>query len=100
MFGEGVLPWFTEASAAYMVVASRAGDYTNDPVALVEWLASRDRPDLVDAYARRYLARNVGAEQPYTEGVAAADRGQPDPGRWMVNTATALGWSVTKLTRP
>jgi hypothetical protein len=100
MFREGVLPWFTEASTPELVVASRAGDHTNDPVALVEWLASRDRPDLVDAYAQRYLARNVWAEQPYTDGAAAATGGQPNPGRWMVNTATALGWSVAKLTQP
>jgi hypothetical protein len=98
MFRNAVLPWFGEASEPELIVASRAGDYTNDPVALVEWLASRSRQNLIAAYAQRYLTRHGGAEQPYMEGVASAGSGQPKPGRWMVNTATALGWSVTKLT--
>jgi hypothetical protein len=98
MFRNAVLPWFAEANEPELIVASRAGDYTNDPVALVEWLASRSRQDLIAAYVQRYLTRHGGAEQPYMEGVASARSGQPDPGRWMVNTATALGWSATRLT--
>ncbi|MCW6005244.1 hypothetical protein K1W54_11715 [Micromonospora sp. CPCC 205371] len=46
---EGVLPWFAEASDPDTIVTSRAADYTSDPVAIAEWLASRERLDLVDA---------------------------------------------------
>jgi hypothetical protein len=63
MFGNAVLPWFAEASEPELIVASRAGDYTNDPVALIEWLASRGRQDLIAAYAQRYLTRQAGAEK-------------------------------------
>jgi hypothetical protein len=53
MLRNSILPWFAEAGDPDLVVASRAGDYTNSKVALVEWLASRNRPDLVAAYAQR-----------------------------------------------
>jgi hypothetical protein len=56
MFRMAVLPWFDEASDPERIVKSRAGDYTNNPSALVEWLASRDRADLIDEYIQRYLS--------------------------------------------
>jgi hypothetical protein len=95
-----VLPWFEEASDPELIVTSRAGDCTNNPSALVEWLASRDRPDLMDGYVRRYLARNPGASSAYEEGRAKADSGMPFSRFRSANLAERLGWSVTKFTNP
>ncbi|MEV4623351.1 hypothetical protein AB0J74_32160 [Asanoa sp. NPDC049573] len=96
MFREAILPWFAEASEPGLIVGSRAGDHTNDPTSVVEWLASRDRPDLIAAYAQRYLSRIADADESYAKGVAMARSGQSSPST--TNQATALGWSVTRLT--
>jgi hypothetical protein len=88
------------AASAGNGLPCRAADYTNDPVSIVEWFASRHRPDLIHRYADRHLARNAWAAEPYADGVAAAAAAHRLPGRLMVNTATALGWSVASLTRP
>ncbi|MDR6319584.1 hypothetical protein [Actinoplanes couchii] len=93
MFHEAVLPWFDEASDPERIVGSRAGDYTNNPSALVEWLASRDRPDLVGDYADRYLARTPGAQASFERGTARAEAGVPHKG----DIAEGLGWSVARL---
>jgi len=98
MLREAVLPWFDEASDPDLIVTSRAGDHTNSPVALVEWLASRNRTDLIDPYARRYLARHPWADGAYRAGAAAAGQHLPPP--LTGNFAAALGWSATTLTRP
>jgi hypothetical protein len=67
MFRNSVVPWFAEASEPESIVASRAGEYTNRPVSVVEWLASRGRPDLIISYADRYLSRNSWAREPFDE---------------------------------
>ncbi|WP_238006514.1 hypothetical protein KZZ52_16375 [Dactylosporangium sp. AC04546] len=96
MLEEGVLPWFTEASDPDLIVNSRAGDYTNNPVALMEWLAYQDRIDLVHSYAERYQARHPGTEQRWTHGAAAATAGRMSPHGG--DTAAAMGWCATILT--
>ncbi len=100
MLRNSVLPWYAEASEPELIVTSRAGDCTNDPVSIVEWLACRNRSDLITAYADRYRAHNPRADDAYFEGVAAARSAQLNPGRQMGNLATALGWTVTMLTKP
>ena len=77
MFREAVLPWFDEASNPELIVASRAGDCTNSPTALVEWLASRSRPELIDAYARRFLARTPPRNTATTPASPPLDPGRP-----------------------
>ena len=103
MFRQAVLPWFDEASDPDLVVDSRAGDYTNSPRALVEWLASRNRPDLVDEYVRRYLARTPGARPRFQAGVRAGSAPSPTgrpSGSPPGDQAGMLGWSVARLTDP
>jgi len=79
MFREAVLPWFDEASDPELIVTSRAGDCTNDPVSVVEWLASRHRSDLIGTYVQGHVARHGGADQFYDDGVQAGQAGQPSP---------------------
>jgi hypothetical protein len=95
MVREAVLPWFDEASEPELIVTSRAGDYTNDPVALVEWLASRDRFDLVDQYVRRHLSREPATLSAFEEGAAKARAGVPYAEIPYGNRAVDLGWSAT-----
>lgn len=97
MVRTAVLPWFDEASDPELIVKSRAGDYTNDPSALVEWLASRDRADLIDEYVRRYLSRNPATRSSFEEGAAIAKSGTPFAKVPSGNNAVILAWSATKL---
>jgi hypothetical protein len=96
MVREGVLPWFAEASDPDSIVDSRAGDYTNNPVALMEWLAYRDRVDLVHRYAERYRSRHPGTHQRWADAAATADAGRPSPHG--ADLVTAMGWSAARLT--
>jgi len=96
MVREGVLPWFAEASDPDSIVSSRAGDFTNNSVAILEWLAYQGRIDLVHNYVRRYRARHPGTEQPWADGVAAALAGRPCP--LTGDEVTAMAWSTTTLT--
>jgi len=70
---------------------------TNDPSALVEWLASRNRADLIDEYVRHYLTRNPAARPSFEEGAAMARSGMPFAKLPSGNDAVVLGWSVTTL---
>ncbi|MGI5238697.1 hypothetical protein [Dactylosporangium sp. CA-139066] len=97
MVREGVLPWFAEASDLKTVVGSRAGDCTNNPVALLEWLAYHRHPDLVHRYAERYRARHPGTDQRWADGVAAARAGRPCP--LTGDNVVAMAWSRTTLMR-
>lgn len=94
--GEGVLPWFAEASDPDTIVTSRAADCTSDPVAIAEWLASRHRLDLVDDYGRRYRARHAAAGDRCHRGVVAARNGDPNPNNG--DRVMSMGWSITTLT--
>nr|BFE56419.1 hypothetical protein GCM10020063_009450 [Dactylosporangium thailandense] len=96
MVREGVLPWFAEASDPDTIVGSRAGVCTNNPVALLEWLASRGRPDLIHRYAERYRARYPDIEQRWADGVAAAHAGRPCPHG--SDIVPQVAWSTTTLT--
>ncbi|MHA4950688.1 hypothetical protein ACX27O_25500 [Micromonospora sp. SD19] len=96
MVREAVLPWFAEASDPDSIVSSRAGDYTNNPPAVLEWLAYHGRPDLVHRYAERYRAGHPGTEQRWADGSAAAHAGCPCP--HMGDTVAAMAWSATMLT--
>jgi hypothetical protein len=98
MFREAVLPWFDEASDPDLIVTSRAGDCTNDPVALTEWLASRNRLDLVSLYAHRRLSRAPGTQSSYGRGVSKARSEVPFIDLNGSHAAELLGWSVTRLT--
>ncbi|MEH1130289.1 hypothetical protein, partial [Micromonospora sp. CPCC 206061] len=93
---EGVLPWFAEASDPDTIVTSRAADYTNDPVAIVEWLASRNRLDLVDGYGRRSSARHPGTGDRRDRGAAAARNGDPNPNNG--DLVMSMGWAIAALT--
>ncbi|WP_422742697.1 hypothetical protein ACN27B_30125 [Micromonospora sp. WMMD754] len=96
MMREGVLPWFAEASDPDSIVGSRAGDYTVDPVAVLEWLAFHGRFDLVHSYAERYRARHPGTEQRWADGTAAAHESRPCPHGG--DSIRAMAWSATMLT--
>ncbi|GAA3284615.1 hypothetical protein Dvina_18815 [Dactylosporangium vinaceum] len=96
MVREAVLSWFTEASDPDSIVGSRAGDYTGNPVALLEWLASRGRIDLIHRYAERYQGRHPGSEQRWAAGVAAARAGHPCP--LGGDTLAQVAWSTAVLT--
>ncbi|GAA2584366.1 hypothetical protein GCM10010435_72790 [Winogradskya consettensis] len=98
MFRQAVLPWFDEASDPERVATSRAGDYTNRPSALVEWLASRDRVAQIGTYVHRYLARTPSAQQRYEAGRAKGEAGLPHAELQGGDMAEELGWSVAKLT--
>jgi hypothetical protein len=97
MFRTAVLPWFDEASDPELIVKSRAGDCTNDPSALVEWLASRNRADLIDEYVRHHLSRNPAARPSFEEGAAKARSAVPSANVLSGNEALVLGWSATSL---
>ncbi|MGC4891219.1 hypothetical protein [Micromonospora sp. DT227] len=97
MVREGVLPWFAEASEPDSIVSSRAGDYTVDPVAVLEWLAYHGRFDLLHSYAERYRARHPGTERRWVDGAAAAREGRPC--QHAGDSVWALAWSTTTLTR-
>ncbi|MEV6347476.1 hypothetical protein [Actinoplanes sp. NPDC051851] len=97
VFRGAVVPWFDEASSPDLIVNSRAGDYTNRPSALVEWLASRHRPDLIEAYVYRYLSRIPDAQPRYEAGWAKAAAGVPSFGLRSGDMAEELGWSVGKV---
>ncbi|GIF77529.1 hypothetical protein [Asanoa siamensis] len=88
---EGVLPWFDEASDPDRIVDSVPGRRTTRPVSVVEWLASRDRLDLIDAYAERF--RNPPDR--WEAGVTLAKSGAPAPG--MGDDLKSMGWSVTRI---
>ena len=100
MLRNSVLPWYAEASEPELIVTSRAGDCTNDPVSIVEWLASRSRSDLITAYADRYRAHDPRADDAYFEGVAAARSAQPNPGPQWGTWLQPSVRSVTTLTEP
>jgi hypothetical protein len=93
---EGVLPWFAEASDPDTIVTSRAADYTSEPVAIVEWLASRNRLDLVDGYGRRFRTRQPGTGDRWDRGAAAARDGDPNPNNG--DLAMSMGWAIATLT--
>ncbi|MGK5681681.1 hypothetical protein [Actinoplanes sp. URMC 104] len=99
MFRQAVLPWFDEASDPRRIATSRAGDYTNRPSALVEWLASRDQEAQIGTYVNRYLARTPGAQQRYETGRAKSEAGLSHSELQGGDMAEELGWSVAKLTR-
>ncbi|MBU2669178.1 hypothetical protein KOI35_37265 [Actinoplanes bogorensis] len=90
MMREAVLPWFDEASDPDRIVTSRAADYT-DPSLVIEWLASRDRPDLVDAYVDRYLSRHPDLRARYEAGRSSRPGATDD-------LAELLGRSHARLT--
>lgn len=95
MVRQAVLPWFVLACEPDSIVISRAGDYSL-PFMVMEWLASRNRVDLVRGYAERFLARHPGSEQRFAQGSAAAGADRPCP---LVNDlAVVAGWSSTMLT--
>lgn len=98
MFRQAVLPWFGEASDPERIATSRAGDCTNRPSALVEWLASRDHGAQIGTYINRYLARNPGAQQRYETGRAKGEAGLSHAELQGGDMAEELGWSVSKLT--
>lgn len=100
MLREAVLPWFDEASDPELIVTSRAADCTNNPVALLEWLASRDRLDLIDQYVRRQLNPEPATLSAFEEGAAKARAGVPYAEIPGGNLAVELGWSVTILLNP
>ncbi|WP_433119119.1 hypothetical protein [Micromonospora sp. CA-246542] len=93
--GFGWLRAVVEASEPSPIVTSRAGDYSL-PFTVMEWLASRDRVDLVCDYAERYLARNPGIEQRFRSGNSAAVGGQPVPP--INDLAVVAGWPRAMLT--
>lgn len=97
MFKQAVLPWFDEASNTERIATSRAGDYTNRPSALVEWLASRDQEVQIGTYIHRYLARDPGARQRYETGRAKGEAGLSHTELQGGDMAEELGWSVGKL---
>jgi hypothetical protein len=97
MFRAAVLPWFDEASNPELIVTSRAGDYTNDPSALVEWLASRNRADLIAGYVQRYLSRHPAARSSFDEGAAKARSGMLAAEVPSGNYAVLLGLSATRF---
>jgi len=95
MVQQDVLPWFAEAGEPDAIVVSRAGDYSL-PYTVMEWLARRNRLDLVRSYAERYLARHPESEPRFARGSAAAAAGQPCP---LVNDlAVVAGWAGSMLT--
>jgi hypothetical protein len=97
MFRQAVLPWFDEAGDPERIATSRAGDCTNRPSALVEWLASRDQEARIGTYVHRYLARMPGAQQQYDTGRAKGEAGLSHAELQGGDVAEALGWSVAKL---
>jgi hypothetical protein len=98
MFRQAVLPWFDEASDPQWIVTSRAGDYTNRPSALVEWLASRDQEAQIGTYIHRYLARKPEAQQRYETGRTKGKAGLSHAELQGGDMAEELGWSAAKLT--
>ena len=94
MVQQAVLPWFAEAAEPDLIVISRAGDYSL-PFTVMEWLASRNRLDLVRSYGQRYLARHPGSEPRFAQGSTAAAAGQPCPP--VNDLAVVAGWSSTML---
>jgi hypothetical protein len=91
-----VLPWFAEACEPDSIVVSRAGDYSL-PFTVMEWLASRNRLDLVRGYAERYLSRHADTQQRFARGSLAASAGRPSPP--VDDLAAVAGWSITMLTQ-
>ncbi|MEH1129572.1 hypothetical protein [Micromonospora sp. CPCC 206061] len=77
-------------------MTSRAADCTSDPVAIAEWLASRNRLDLVDGYGRRFRARHAGTGDRWDRGADTARNGYPNPNPG--DLVMSMGWSITTLT--
>ncbi|GAA1513726.1 hypothetical protein GCM10009827_030400 [Dactylosporangium maewongense] len=92
---DAVLPWFDEAGDPDRAVVTVPGDRTNSPSSLVEWLAARDRPDLVEPYLERCLRRNPtwGDRLRLGHELAAAGR-HPFP-TYGGDLAVCLGWSAS-----
>lgn len=76
MVQQAVLPWFAEASEPDAIVSSRAGDYSL-PYTVMEWLASRNRLDLVHSYVERYLPRHRGSEPRFAQEVQPPQQVNP-----------------------
>jgi hypothetical protein len=96
MVREGVLPWFTEASDPDLAVRSRAGECTNSPASLVEWLASRDRLDLVPDYLDWYVTKHPWASEPIEQARRASSQGVPLDSL-AANSAATLGWVAARV---
>ncbi|MDG6104105.1 hypothetical protein Daura_12295 [Dactylosporangium aurantiacum] len=97
---DAAMPWFAEAGDPDLAVVSAPGDRTNSPSALVEWLASRGRPDLVEVYLDRFLRRNPACGERIRLGRKIAGAGgHPLPAHGM-DQAVCLGWSAARCGNP
>ncbi|MEJ3746380.1 hypothetical protein WEI85_24205 [Actinomycetes bacterium KLBMP 9797] len=91
MVRNAVLPWFVEASDPDLIITSRAADKTSSPAAIIEWLASRSRPELIPAFLNHYLQQHPGWRDDAAKGSTLAAKGQPlGP---TTNWAIELGWA-------
>ena len=93
---EAVLPWFAEASDPDLIIGSRAAEETAAPACIVEWLASRNRTDLVTAFLDRYLERHSAWADGAGRGATLAAAGQrpESTSDWAVE----LGWVAARVT--
>jgi len=95
MVREAVLPWFAEASDPDLAIRSRAGECTNSPASLVEWLASRGHLDLVAEYLDWYLSRHPDVREAMAQGRKLAQMGRLFGSAGEV--ALRLGWVAGKV---
>jgi len=91
-----VLPWFAQTGDPDLIVTSRAAEMTANPAAIVEWLASRKRTDLVPAFLDRYLKRHPQYREGMARGAALAAQGQQP--ELTSNQAVELGWVGARVT--
>jgi hypothetical protein len=92
---EHALPWFEEAADPDRVTGSRAADRTASPAAIVEWLASVGRTDLVPGFVARYVHRHPGWKGGVRRGAAlAVEGGRPGP---VADWPLEFGWVAARV---
>jgi len=89
-----VLPWFGETADPAQMLRAPAVTLQAGSSSIVEWLASRDRRDLIEPLVDRILSAQPGMRDDYQRGRELAHRGHRPS---TTDRGEALGWSTVRL---
>jgi hypothetical protein len=94
---DAVLPWFVDTAAPESMALAPEVTLGLAGSSVLEWLASRDRVDLIPPTAQRLLELRPGMRAGYDQGIRLAREGRRPPN---TDGAQQLGWSVATLVTP